>query len=76
VLREWVASIEEAGFVFLRHQTLRRSHALAFATAPLTPVQLAGLSKAEPPQLIMRREIVEGGEWHDLMQERAHGDDR
>lgn len=52
--------IEALGFVLLRHKTLLRSHALAFATAPLPSDALAtGLLGAAPtaaPELRMRRE--------------------
>ena len=63
-LRAWVGSIEQLGFRFLRHQTLSRSHALAFATAPLAPAELRALAGAQP-ELVMRREAECGGEWHD-----------
>ena len=60
-LRAWVESIEEAGFVFLRHVPLKRSHALAFATAPMSEDDLAELATRDPPEMRMRRE--ERGEW-------------
>ena len=49
-LRKWAAEIEKAGFIFLRHETLMRSHALAFATAPQPAVG------RPPPELRMRRD--------------------
>jgi 25S rRNA (adenine2142-N1)-methyltransferase len=57
-LSNWIEEIEREGFVFLRHQALTRSHALAFATAhDYDPDELP----AEPPALRMRRE--ERGKW-------------
>ena len=35
-VQQWVEEIEQEGFVLLRHQVLARSHALCFATAPLS----------------------------------------
>lgn len=64
-IKEWIEAIESEGFVFLRHQVLKRSHALAFATAPRkrSPSQDAHADEAgrrlearEPPELRMRRE--------------------
>ena len=55
-LREWAAAIESAGFVFLRHVTLQRSHALAFATAPMSDAELAALATREPMEMHMKRE--------------------
>ena len=67
-LRAWVESIEACGFVFLRHAYLPRSHALAFATAPLGDDAALGAADGtgcsatrEPPELRMRRE--DRGEW-------------
>ena len=64
-LRCWIESIEREGFVFLRHHVLTRSHALAFATAPL-PLPAEGQAEGQAeeramPELRMRRE--ERGEW-------------
>lgn len=59
-LRKWAAEIEKAGFVFLRHETLMRSHALAFATAPQPAVE------RPPPELRMRRDDL-------VVLQRRHG---
>ena len=55
-LTQWAAAIEAAGFVFLRHVTLPRSHALAFATT-----SGGGGGDEEPPELHMKREQREQG---------------
>ncbi|EOD35683.1 hypothetical protein EMIHUDRAFT_227478 [Emiliania huxleyi CCMP1516] len=55
-LTQWAAAIEAAGFVFLRHVTLPRSHALAFATT-----SGGGGGGEEPPELHMKREQREQG---------------
>jgi len=60
-LQEWMAAVESLGFVFLRHTTLARSHALAFTTAPLEQAELDALPSREPPEMRMRRE--QRGEW-------------
>jgi 25S rRNA (adenine2142-N1)-methyltransferase len=60
-LHAWVEAVESAGFVFLQHATLERSHALAFATAPMTDAELDALATVEAPDMRMRRE--ERGEW-------------
>ena len=59
-LRKGAAEIEKAGFVFLRHETLMRSHALAFATAPQPAVE------RPPPELRMRRDDL-------VVLQRRHG---
>ena len=66
-LHDWVAKIEALGFRFLRHQTLQRSHALAFVTRPLDAAEvmrggLEHLLREEAlPELVMRREAREEG---------------
>ena len=60
-VRNWIDSIEAEGFTFLRHVALARSHAMAFATAPL-PAE----GQEEPPALRMRRE--ERGEPGEALQ--------
>ena len=60
-LRQWASAVEGAGFVFLRHMTLARSHALAFATAPMSDAELAALRTREPPEMHMKREKREEG---------------
>ena len=55
-LKQWVEAVESMGFVFLRHQVLPRSHALAFATTHLTEAELAELALRAPPEMRMRRE--------------------
>ena len=54
-LHRWVDAIEQLGFVFLRHQTLCRTHALAFATAPLSDEELAERLSAPLPELALIR---------------------
>mmetsp|Transcript_72107 Transcript_72107/g.143006 ORF Transcript_72107/g.143006 Transcript_72107/m.143006 type:complete len:255 (+) Transcript_72107:622-1386(+) len=63
-LQSWVAAVESVGFVWLRHVALPRSHALAFATAPMTEGELAALVDRAPPELRMRRE--EQGDWRQV----------
>ena len=66
-LHAWVAKVEALGFRFLRHQTLQRSHALAFVTRPLDAAEerrggLEHLLREEAlPELVMRREAREEG---------------
>tara|TARA_B110001452_G_scaffold249184_1_gene236547 strand:+ start:698 stop:931 length:234 start_codon:yes stop_codon:yes gene_type:complete len=62
-----VDAIEALGFVFLRHQTLCRTHALAFATAPMSDEELAEALSAPLPELALIRGdtstlMSEGGE--------------
>lgn len=40
-LHAWIAAVESMGFVYLKYHSLPRSHALAFATAPLSESRLA-----------------------------------
>ena len=61
-IQEWIESIEAEGFVHLRHKVLSKSHALAFATAPLPCGWVEG-SMPPPPLLRMKRE--ERGDWDD-----------
>lgn len=61
VLQEWVASIEALGFRFLRHEALRRSHALAFVTTAVDGDLEALLADEALPELRMRREVREAG---------------
>jgi len=56
VLQQWVESVESAGFVFLRHVTLPRSHALAFASAPMDTAELDALMTRRPFEMHMKRE--------------------
>jgi len=57
-LRTWVEAIESLGFVLVRHTTLKRSHALAFAVRPLDAAQLDQLLDEESlPALMLRREM-------------------
>ena len=61
VLQEWVASIEALGFRFLRHEALRRSHALAFVTTAVDGDLETLLADEALPELRMRREVREAG---------------
>ena len=61
VLQEWVASIETLGFRFLRHEALRRSHALAFVTTAVDGDLETLLADEALPELRMRREVREAG---------------
>ena len=57
-LLRWVDAVEALGFVFLRHQILERSHALAFVTRHLTEAELDALptSVQGAPAMRMRSE--------------------
>ena len=56
-LHAWIAAVESLGFSFLRHETLERSHALAFATRYMNPAELAALAVLESaPPMRMRSE--------------------
>ena len=65
-VQQWINEIEAEGFVFLRHTVLQRSHALAFASAPLGFERAAAERTVprEPPALRMRRE--ERGPWDPI----------
>ena len=54
-LHQWVEAIEGLGFVFVRHQTLCRTHALAFATVPMSDEALAERLSAPLPELALIR---------------------
>jgi hypothetical protein len=55
---EWVAAIEQMGFVHLRHAMLKRSHALAFATKLVDATELEQLlQEGALPELLLRREV-------------------
>ena len=56
-----MASIEALGFRFLRHEALRRSHALAFVTTAVDGDLEALLADEALPELRMRREVREAG---------------
>ena len=58
-LREWAAAVESAGFVFLKHIKLRRSHALAFATRALSAAELDAVEARPAPEMRMQRETRE-----------------
>ena len=42
-LHAWVDAVEALGFVFLKHQLLEKSHALAFATRAMSATELQEL---------------------------------
>ena len=54
-LHQWVATIEQLGFKFFRHQLLQRSHALAFVTLRDSG-GTSGAAAEAPPVLLMRSE--------------------
>ena len=57
----WISVIESLGFIHLRHETLRRSHVIAFATRSLDAAELEDLQDtAALPELRLRREQVYG----------------
>ena len=59
-LHTWVAAVEALGFVFLRHQALQRSHALAFVTAPLSDAEVVTRTQeARLPDMPLRRELAD-----------------
>ena len=62
-LQAWVAAVEQLGFKLLRHQALRRSHALAFATEEVDADELERrLADDALPLTMVKRSELRGAE--------------
>jgi hypothetical protein len=72
----WSDAIESLGFTRLRHQKLKRSHALAFVTRPLDTCEAERLlDESSLPELLLRREVTQrSGEGSGLPYLRARAD--